>query len=431
MIDIKFKIIICGGPVEKYISECINSVIKQSYENWEIVVILDKFDNSYEIAKAYKNNRIKVISNKIPNLLMKNIIEGIKISNPENEDVIVLLDGDDRLLENSLKILKKKYDDSDCWATYGSMKTFSNKIFSTKYELNDIRKCVWNGVHPKTFKYKIWKFIDEYHFKYKDGRYLETTSDMAILFSLAEIAYHKVEYIDEIIYDYNDSNPNNIFKNKRKQQLEDENIIRNKENNIISICVGLKNRTEMIMKLIDSMNYCFDKEKLKLSIYDCGTEDIDIKDKIKDKWKGKLIFTQEKIKFSRSYSVNMACKQAKTRYLFMCDIDMHLPKDFVRQYYNNVNYKSVWFPTCFKLFENKQKFINEDNGIWLEDGHGIVGMTSNNFFDKCHLNEDFTEHGGEDNDLYYRILKKRKLKIIREKYIGLFHNWHEDLREYN
>ena len=45
----------------KYISETINSVLAQTYVNWEMIIIDDcSTDDSYEIAKKYSNNDIRI-----------------------------------------------------------------------------------------------------------------------------------------------------------------------------------------------------------------------------------------------------------------------------------------------------------------------------------------------------------------------------------
>ncbi len=52
---------------EKYLEETILSVINQSYENWELLLIDDcSTDKSYEIIQKYleKDKRIKYLKNK-------------------------------------------------------------------------------------------------------------------------------------------------------------------------------------------------------------------------------------------------------------------------------------------------------------------------------------------------------------------------------
>ncbi len=52
--DVKFSIIISVFYVEKYLCECIKSVIGQTYDNYEVILINDgSSDNSYDICKSY------------------------------------------------------------------------------------------------------------------------------------------------------------------------------------------------------------------------------------------------------------------------------------------------------------------------------------------------------------------------------------------
>ena len=49
---------------EKYISDSINSVINQTYQNWELLIVDDcSMDNSVEIVKSFKDERIKLLHN--------------------------------------------------------------------------------------------------------------------------------------------------------------------------------------------------------------------------------------------------------------------------------------------------------------------------------------------------------------------------------
>ncbi|MBY0753932.1 glycosyltransferase family 2 protein [Clostridium sardiniense] len=63
----KISIVIPMYNSERYIEKCINSIIKQTYENWECIVIDDgSTDKSYSILKQISENdkRIKIYSNK-------------------------------------------------------------------------------------------------------------------------------------------------------------------------------------------------------------------------------------------------------------------------------------------------------------------------------------------------------------------------------
>ena len=90
---------------QNYISETIDSVISQTYQNWELIIVDDcSTDNSAEIAKGYevKDRRIKLIelnSNFGGPARPRNI--GLDISNGE---YLAFLDADDVWLQDKLQV---------------------------------------------------------------------------------------------------------------------------------------------------------------------------------------------------------------------------------------------------------------------------------------------------------------------------------------
>ena len=106
----KVSIIIPVHNSSKYILECINSVINQTYKNLEIILIDDNStDNSLEIIKSINDKRIKLIelSTNCGAAVARN--KGIEIA---SGDYICFLDSDDywkpRKIEKQLKFIKNK-----------------------------------------------------------------------------------------------------------------------------------------------------------------------------------------------------------------------------------------------------------------------------------------------------------------------------------
>ena len=103
--DVLFSIIIPVCNSEKYLFQCIQSVLNQKYSNVEIIIVDDcSTDKSITISRSFakKYNNIKIICNK------KN--EGVSvcrnkgISNAVGK-YIIFLDSDDYLINNGLKKL--------------------------------------------------------------------------------------------------------------------------------------------------------------------------------------------------------------------------------------------------------------------------------------------------------------------------------------
>ena len=63
----KFSVIIPIFNAESYLCECIDSILYQTYDNYEIILVNDgSTDNSFEICKDYAstNNKVKVYTKK-------------------------------------------------------------------------------------------------------------------------------------------------------------------------------------------------------------------------------------------------------------------------------------------------------------------------------------------------------------------------------
>lgn len=102
--DALVSIIIPVYNAEKYLSRCLDSVIAQSYKDFEAICVDDgSSDRSGKILDEYKesDNRIKVV-HKQNEGVSKARNKGIEIS---NGDFIVFLDADDYLTENCIEKL--------------------------------------------------------------------------------------------------------------------------------------------------------------------------------------------------------------------------------------------------------------------------------------------------------------------------------------
>lgn len=78
---------------EKYLKDAIQSVVNQTYSNWELILLDDgSTDKSLEIAYSFKDNRIKVISDGVNKKLVRRLNELVKMS---TGDFYARMDADD------------------------------------------------------------------------------------------------------------------------------------------------------------------------------------------------------------------------------------------------------------------------------------------------------------------------------------------------
>lgn len=98
------SILIPFKNTEDYLSECLNSILKQTYTNWELLIVDDhSTDSSYNLVKSYANtdSRIIVLKNE-----GKGIIDALKTAFKVSKgDYITRMDSDDIMTSEKLEVL--------------------------------------------------------------------------------------------------------------------------------------------------------------------------------------------------------------------------------------------------------------------------------------------------------------------------------------
>lgn len=177
----KFSIIVPNYNNAEWINRTIESVLNQTYKNWEMYIIDDvSTDNSIEVIERYKDNRIKLIKNKIKwyNGGSRNwgILEA-KESNPDG--YLLFIDSDDWLYTDTvLEELNKFIIDEDLITLDFIHYKDGKYVDETKCRYNDIDDLfMTNGiicaVWSKCFKVSIAPLFEfntlmedrNYHYK--------------------------------------------------------------------------------------------------------------------------------------------------------------------------------------------------------------------------------------------------------------------------
>lgn len=108
MTNIKVSIIVPIYNTERYLKQCIESLLNQTYENIEVIIIDDQStDNTTEIMKEMQNKdkRIRCIYNKTNIGAYLSRKSGLKIS---TGNYLMFIDADDWIEKNTIEVLIKK-----------------------------------------------------------------------------------------------------------------------------------------------------------------------------------------------------------------------------------------------------------------------------------------------------------------------------------
>ena len=222
----KYSIIIPVYNVEKYIDRCLNSILDQSYENYEVIIVNDGSpDNSIDIIKKYtkKDKRFKVFTKENGGLSdARNY--GVEQA---SGDAIVFVDGDDYVNPDLLLRINEEFeisrdidvvryqlrlvdDNYNVFEQPGYL-VFSNLPSTESYKLllkNVYVDVAWGYAYRREF------FIRN-KFKYAKGRIHEDLG----LTHLILVKAKSISSIDYVGYNYVQREGSIISTYNRKQNL--------------------------------------------------------------------------------------------------------------------------------------------------------------------------------------------------------------------
>ena len=225
----------------------------------------------------------------------------------------------------------------------------------------------------------------------------------------------------------------------------------------ISVCVPFYpwyydfDRTEELFRVMIPSMRAAGPENFELSICDAGIVDKygnraetrsvgALAARLRKEWPGELVYTCTDRAFTPphheypsrvwiSAAVNMSVYQSNHPFLFLNNIDIEIPKNFVQGYFANVKDGSPWFPKCYNIRGDMPR-VHEDGG-WRH-GTGLVGITRSDYL-RVGGNDETYIKNRHDSDLFNRcsamFAEPGALERNRPLLNGLFHIDHPGTSE--
>ncbi len=212
----KISVIVSVYNTEKYVKKCIESILNQTYENLELILVEDKStDNSLEILKEYENHpKVLLIENEENKGLSYSRNIGLKKSTGK---YVGYIDSDDYIekdyYENLIKAIKMEQAEiavCDMKLYYEDTKTFQiTRGCNGKEKIDFIDNGLAASACNKLFKREI---MEQYPFA--EGKVNE---DIAVVIP-ALVKAKKIAYVPDVFYYYvqrDNSIQNSHFSEKR------------------------------------------------------------------------------------------------------------------------------------------------------------------------------------------------------------------------
>ena len=229
--SVKFSVLVAVYNVEEYITECIESILSQTYTNYELLLVDDgSTDKSGDICRSYekKDSRIKYYykENRGP------IHTRIYAMERAVGGYYVFVDSDDKLKADALEIIEKTISKNDCdCVIYGFERIRDGKILSKVYDKEEIvlfnkteicKNCFFdiekNSLVRKAVKSDAFNQIIFNSIDYSPYYYIRHGEDL--LLSLEIYKYCKsIAFISDVLYEYRD-NLSSISHEKRIGRID-------------------------------------------------------------------------------------------------------------------------------------------------------------------------------------------------------------------
>ena len=234
--DAKISVIVTIHNAEKYLKECLESVLSQTYSDIEILCIDGgSTDMSYEILKSYAtaDDRIRIIND-------TNTSYGHKVNRGIEEargKYISVLESDDMYETNMLDVLYRvaeKYETDFVNADYTCFFDFNGKRFyyvTKMYKEQDYNHIVQNRTHQEELGIipRYWTglfrkdFLDRENIRMNEspGASYQDMSFRFLTSVLADTSYH----LDIPVYLYRVDNPgSSMYDSKKTIVIAEEHV---------------------------------------------------------------------------------------------------------------------------------------------------------------------------------------------------------------
>ena len=223
----KVCVILPINKYSEYMDEAINSILNQTYNNIEIIMIIEKTKDQKKIKnhieKKYKNKNVVLLLNKINLGLARSLNKGLKYSNGE---FVARMDIDDisvaDRIEKQVNYLKKYKDIGILGANAEYFGKITGPWFSDDFNCEKIKVDLLIGnpiCHPTIIIRK--SIIDEYRLKYNKNYISEDYE----LWCSALAKGIKIELMQDILLFYRKSDEN-ITSNKKYTKKREKSVLR-------------------------------------------------------------------------------------------------------------------------------------------------------------------------------------------------------------
>jgi hypothetical protein len=209
---LRYLIVVPVRNGEKWILDCLKSIEEQSEDFLCVVINDDSTDDTPRVWTEHINKadkRFVYISHSLRHWSLRNITSAIH-EHGQSGDVVVVVDGDDRLAHPGILMRLNQAYEAGAWMTYGSFIDARGQKMRGPYpravvKAGAFRRHTFQGSHLKTFKIELFDRIRSEDLRDDNGEFFHTAGDVALMLPMLEMAGEHAFYISDTLYIYNET----------------------------------------------------------------------------------------------------------------------------------------------------------------------------------------------------------------------------------
>jgi len=230
----RFIVYSSGYNCAEYIHRHLHSIQSQSYKNYIHIAVDDgSTDKTFELLKKYADYRTIVHRSPVNQRVAKGWIDFLKPETLKHEDEVVIWIGMDDWLytDKAFEIINEIYETKETWLTYGSfiylssptralpIRGASRRELAKRNFRAPPNESIWLYQPLQTFKAFLFNRVREEDFIGPGGEWIPSSNDRTLMYALLEMSpSNKIQYVNGILYVYNDHNPLCVHKSGRLQE---------------------------------------------------------------------------------------------------------------------------------------------------------------------------------------------------------------------
>jgi len=433
----KISVVMSVYNGEKYIEEAIQSILRQTYQDFEFIIVNDcSTDKTVEIINSFNDSRIRIINN-LENIgLTKSLNKGIKYTKGE---YIARMDADDISLphrfETQIGFLEKNKDYALIGSSFYQVNEEGKTVFWTRVltEDSEIRRGLknqnWFGHGSVLIRKSAFIECKGYNEEF------ECAQDYDLWLRISE--KFKIANTEEPLYCWRFAVDNITITKKKKQIYYKELAITMAEirNTLVSVIIPTYNRPEMLAEALASVFSQTHKIYEIIVVNDAGE---DVKDVISAFNANNVItYICHSTNKGLASSRNSGLEIAKGKYIaYLDDDDIFYPDhlETLITFLEASDYKIAYTDAirADQILEKNGKYKIVLGGLYMSRDFSRKFLLKNNISPvHCFMHEKSCLEGGirfdpsllshEDWDLWIRLSRKYDFQHIRKTTVEYRH----------